>query len=123
VRFLLDAHVSGRAIGGPLRAAGHDVLALSDDPSFRGMDDPDVLALATAEGRVLVTFNVSDFAFIAREWADDGRHHAGCIFVVGLDHGEFGAVLRAITAAIADRSDPDAWADVIVFANRASAKP
>jgi hypothetical protein len=31
------------------------------------------------KGRVLITFNVADFARLHHEWADDGRGHAGLI--------------------------------------------
>ena len=61
MRLLLDAHVSGPSVGRKLEAAGHDVQALDREPDLEGLDDDDVLALATEERRILVTHNVSDF--------------------------------------------------------------
>ena len=118
MRLLLDAHVSGRAIGRRLRDAGHDVLALTDDRVYDAMDDREVLALATREGRVLVTFNVQDFAPIARDWREEGRQHAGCIYMVGMDHGDFGVILRSLQAVLTARPDQAAWLGHDEFATR-----
>jgi len=118
VRLLLDAHVSGRAIGARLRVEGHDVLALDERPDLQGLPDPEVLALAAAEGRVLVTFNIKDFPDLVREWAGRGRPHAGCLLVVGIRQHEFGATIRALQAALQSRPDPDDWTDRTVFLSR-----
>lgn len=123
MRLLLDAHVSGRAIGQPLREAGHDVLALDADPRFGALGDTDVLALAARGQRVVVTFDVSDFPRIVRTWAHEGREHAGCVIVTGMDHREFGSVLRALKRLFEDRPDQTAWRNAIVFANRATGRP
>jgi len=40
-----------------------------------------VLALAVEESRVLVTVNVRDFHVLARQWARQGRVHAGILLV------------------------------------------
>lgn len=122
MRLLLDAHVSGRAIGQPLRDAGHDVLALCDDPR-KDMDDEAVLALATQEERILVTFDVSDFPSLVRHWAHVGREHAGCAIVVGMDHREFGSILRALTRILAAHPDPSEWRNLAFFVDRTSAQP
>jgi hypothetical protein len=34
---------------------------------------------AAQDGRVIVTFNVADFARLQHEWLIQGRHHAGVI--------------------------------------------
>src|SRR5947209_5193914 len=58
-------------MGAALRAAGRDVLALAEDASFEGLDDPLVLELAASQQRILVTRNSRGFAPLAREWAED----------------------------------------------------
>ena len=118
MRLLLDAHVSGRAIGRRLREAGHDVLALGDDKQFDALDDDAVLRLAAQEQRVLVTFNIKDFAAILRDWADEGRAHAGCILVAGTDHRDFGDILRGIDAAVAQHPDQAQWSNLALFVSR-----
>ncbi|CAN5281656.1 hypothetical protein BH24ACT19_BH24ACT19_18160 [soil metagenome] len=45
-RLLLDAHLSGRAIGRALRDRGHDVRALDAEKNREGLKDEDVLDLA-----------------------------------------------------------------------------
>jgi predicted nuclease of predicted toxin-antitoxin system len=52
VRFLVDES-TGAAVVGYLRSAGHDVLAVAQTMSQA--DDPDILARAAGEGRILVT--------------------------------------------------------------------
>jgi len=118
MRLLLDAHLSGRVVGRHLREHGHDVLALDEHQSLEGLDDPDVLDLATKEGRVLLTHNVRDFPDILRDWADEGREHGGCIVLVGIQLGQFGHLIRAIDAALACASDQKAWLNRSVLAGR-----
>lgn len=109
MRLLLDAHLSGRVVGRHLRMHGHDVLALDEQKGLEGLDDPDVLDLATKEGRILLTHNVKDFPDILRDWADEGREHAGCVILVGIQLGQFGHLNRAIDAALACAPDQKAW--------------
>jgi Domain of unknown function (DUF5615) len=120
VRLLLDAHISGRNVGVPLRARGHEVRAADDERELDGSSDEELLALATAEARVLVTCDVHDFPVIVREWAEAGRPHAGCAIVVGIDHGEFGVILDAIGHAIAVHPRQADWTDLTVFLGRGS---
>jgi hypothetical protein len=44
------------------------------------LDDEDLLAAATRDGRALVTENAKDFDRIVRAWAGRGEHHAGVVF-------------------------------------------
>jgi hypothetical protein len=57
------------------------------------------LALAAQERRVLVTDNVRDFPDVLREWAEEGRPHAGCVILVGVRLDQFGLLVRCIEAA------------------------
>ena len=120
MRLLLDAHVSGRVIGRELRKAGHDVLALDEHRELEGLDDPVVLDLAAQEGRILATFNVRDFPDILRQWAGEGRSHAGCIMVVAVAQDQFGVVLRLLTKELAARPDRSGWQNLALFLTRSS---
>lgn len=113
MRVLLDAHVSGRRIGDVLRADGHDVLALIDDPELGALPDADVLRLAAADRRILVTFNHRHFVPLLRQWAEAGQMHHGCIIVYGLDHGEFGLILRGIRRLLDARPRQEDWVDLV----------
>lgn len=109
MRLLLDANLSPRGVAAPLRASGHDVRALAEEPA---LDDPAVLALAAAEGRILVTRNSRDFAPILREWAEGGRTHAGCILIWTLDHGRFAEIVAGVERLLEARPRQEDWRDV-----------
>jgi Domain of unknown function (DUF5615) len=118
VRLFLDAHISGPRIARALRDAGHDVRAADQERELDGLTDEELLSIAAAEGRILVTFDVKDFPVIARRWAEAGRAHAGCAIVVGIDHGEFGVILATIAAELAARPREAEWADLTLFLAR-----
>lgn len=118
MRLFLDAHVSGRRVARALRRDGHDVRAADEERDLDGMTDEDLLALATSEERILITFNVADFPDIVGRWAEEGRAHAGCMIVVGIDHSEFGRIVRALQRGLDARPDPDDWRDHTCFVAR-----
>jgi len=114
VRLLLAANLSPRRIGGPLRAAGHDVLALAQDASLEGLDDPLVLELAAAQQRVLITRNSRDFAPLAREWAEAQRTHCGLILIWTLDHHQFAQIVAGIERLIGQWPTQEHWRDLVI---------
>ena len=118
MRLLLDAHVSGRRIGAALRERGHDVVAVDEEHALDGCPDEQLLELAAVQRRILVTFDAADFPRICRAWLEAGRPHHGCAVVVGIRQHEFGAVIRAVDAALAAQSDPDRWRDRLAFVSR-----
>jgi predicted nuclease of predicted toxin-antitoxin system len=62
IRFLLDEHYPGW-LADDLAADGVDAVALTAHrPALRGADDARVLQAAVAEGRVVVTEDVSTFS-------------------------------------------------------------
>ena len=63
-----------------LQERGIDAIAVTQDPELRGTADETLLIWATAEGRVLVTENIGDFAFIAGQWALARQAHPGLVF-------------------------------------------
>jgi Domain of unknown function (DUF5615) len=119
VRLFLDAHVSARRIATALREQ-HDVRAADEERELDGWEDERLLALATEEGRIMVTFNVADFARIATDWAAASRSHAGCLLIVGIDHREFGLSLRLINHALCIRPDQAAWVAYIAWGTRST---
>ncbi len=119
MRILLDAHISGRTVGKALIEGGHDVRALDSEPELEGLSDPEVLELATAEGRVLVTANISDFEPILREWAGESRSHAGVILVPSSVRNEaFGVLISGVEETLADTSQEE-WVDRVEWIRRA----
>jgi len=118
VRLLVDAHISVRGIVVPLRAQGHDVRAAAEDRTLDASPDEKLLSLASAEHRILVTFNVRDFARLGVAWTAAGRSHGGCVLLVGLQHHEFGLVLRQLEAVFRARPDQQDWRDYLAFVGR-----
>jgi predicted nuclease of predicted toxin-antitoxin system len=114
VRLLLDANLSPRGIANRLRTAGHDVLALAEDPALEGLDDPAVLELAASQNRLLVTRNSRDFAPLAREWAESQRPHAGIILSWTLDHSQFRNIVQGIEGQLRQRPRQQDWRDLVI---------
>jgi predicted nuclease of predicted toxin-antitoxin system len=122
VRLLLDAHVSGPKVGRRLEQNGHDLRALDQEPALEGLDDDEVLAVATTEQRILVTHNVADFPRILRDWAAAQRAHAGVILVYGIDHSEFALIARGIQRWLELRADEADWTDFPAILDRRFAR-
>jgi hypothetical protein len=120
VKLFLDAHISGPRVATALRHQGHDVRAADEERKLDGFTDEDLLSLAAEEARIFVTFDVKDFPVITRRWAEAGRAHAGCAIVVGIDHGEFGAILEAIARELTAHPQQADWSALTTFIARAT---
>jgi len=118
VRLFLDAHISGPRIARVLRERRHDVRAADEGRELDGLGGEQLLELAAADGRLMITFDVKDFTVIARRWAEAGRAHAGLGIVVGIDHGEFGAILDALSRELDARPAESDWSDLTLFIAR-----
>lgn len=73
VRYYVDEHIA-RAVVNGLRRRGIDVV-MPAETAMRGRSDPDQLAFATANGRIIVT---KDQDFLRLHAA--GEEHAGIVF-------------------------------------------
>ena len=119
MRILLDAHISGRTVGKVLGEGGYDVRALDPEPELEGLSDPEVLDLAAAEGRVLVTANIRDFEPLLREWAGESRSHAGVILVPSSVRNEaFGVLISGVEETLANTGQEE-WVDRVEWLRKA----
>ncbi len=83
MRLLLDEMFSP-AIARELRARGHDVQAAAGHPEWEALSDPQVMALARAERRAIVTNNVRDYRPLHVDAVTPGgQGHFGMIFMSG----------------------------------------
>jgi predicted nuclease of predicted toxin-antitoxin system len=114
LRLLLDANLSSKRIGDPLRDSGHEVRAIADESELDGLDDESVLELAAEEDRILVTRNSRDFAPICRSWAEAGRDHAGVVLVWTLSHRQYGEIISGIEHWIEQMPDASSWRGIVV---------
>lgn len=81
MKLLLDEMLSP-AIARELRARGHDAEAVAGHPDHEALSDPDVLALARAQQRAVVTNNLRDFRPLHYEAiTPGGAGHYGMIFI------------------------------------------
>jgi hypothetical protein len=80
VKLLIDDCYSGEVARLLRRSFGHDAVSASEHPALRGRPDSDLYELAQAQGRVLVTENVVDFAPLAMESQARGEQHHGLVF-------------------------------------------
>jgi Domain of unknown function (DUF5615) len=118
VRLLLDEMLAP-VIARELRARGHDAEAVAGHPDRQSLSDPEILAIARAEHRALVTNNVRDFRPLHTEAiTPGGLGHYGMIFIPGsyrrtkADTGRLITALEAILAAHpgeADLANGEAW--------------
>lgn len=79
VRLFVDEDAMADGLIAGLRARGVDLLTVSE-AGTRRLEDDKQLEYATAQGRVLYTFNTSDFYRLHTVWTNQGKNHAGIIF-------------------------------------------
>jgi hypothetical protein len=105
VKLLLDEMLSP-VIAERLRDRGHDVEAISGHPQHAALSDRDVMDLARAERRAVVTNNVVDFRPLHHEAvAPGGSGHYGMVFMPGSyrrTKADIGRIVRALEAKLAE---------------------
>jgi predicted nuclease of predicted toxin-antitoxin system len=118
VKLLLDEMLSP-AIARELRARGHDAEAVAGHPERKALSDPEVLALARAEHRAVVTNNLRDFRPLHHEAiTPGGPGHYGMIFIPGNyrhTRNDTGKIITALELLLAqypgdgDLTNGEAW--------------
>ena len=118
MKLLLDEMLSP-AIARELRARGHYVEPVAGNPDREALSDPEVLALARAEHRAIVTNNLRDYRPLHHEAiTPGGAGHFGMIFMPGgyrrtrADTGRIIAALEEIlnrSPGEEDLADGEAW--------------
>jgi predicted nuclease of predicted toxin-antitoxin system len=115
MRLLLDEHLSAPRLGEALGREGHDVRAAARDPVLAGAADEALLRAARAEGRILLTRNVRDFAPLLVEWAGSGERHSGCVLIEGIDHAQVGLLLRGLRLLLDRHPAQEEWVDLVLW--------
>ena len=114
MRLLLDAHLSPTRIGDPLRALGHDVLAIVSDIRVARLPDGSLMKFAQEEQRILVTCDGAHFDLLAREWASTRREHAGLVIVWSVHNNEFREVVDGVRLLTAARPRQRDWKNLVL---------
>jgi predicted nuclease of predicted toxin-antitoxin system len=103
VKLLLDEMLSP-VIARELLTRGHDVQAVAGHPERESLSDPEVLALARAQQRAVVTNNVRDFRPLHVEAVlPGGPRHYGMIFMSGnyrRTKSDTGRIIAALETAL-----------------------
>jgi len=76
----MDEDIMEDALIKGLRARGLD-LVLTSEAGRQNFSDEDQLAYATILGRVLVSYNVRDYAALHCQWIVSGQSHCGLILL------------------------------------------
>jgi predicted nuclease of predicted toxin-antitoxin system len=116
VRLLLDEHINPE-VARQLRRRGADAITLSE-ARMRGAGDEQVLAFASTEERVLVTYNIGDFRQLQIEWHRLARRHAGIVFVSekSVPQRDPGGLVKALRRLL--QQYPGGLADQALFLTR-----
>ena|SRR5436190_416298 len=111
VRFLADINFNGHVLNGVLARNPTIDLLRAQDAGLDGVDDPDVLAWAAQERRLLITHDVSTMSYYARLRLANGEHLAGVVIVP--NHLPVRTMIDNILL-IDFCSEQDEWIDTIV---------
>lgn len=98
IRFFTDEDVYG-SVAPKLREKGLDAISTPEADRL-GESDESQLLWAAQEGRVVLTFNVSDFARLHDEWLNHSRHHAGIVVSSQRPIGDFLRRVLALAASL-----------------------
>jgi hypothetical protein len=110
VRFQADADFNAEIVAGVLRREPLVDFQSADEARLRGVPDHDVLALAAAEGQILVTH---DRRTMPRHFAEFVREHSSPgVFIIGQNMSVRAAIedLLIVWAA----SDSEEWRNLII---------
>jgi hypothetical protein len=111
-RLHLDADTSIKALHAALLARGHDVTRTPNDWMPSDASDEMQLLRATAQGRLVFTFNVRDVLVLGRRYPD----HSGILLAVQRDW-TLSALIAALDRALCETGAVD-WAGCVRWLSR-----
>jgi hypothetical protein len=121
LKLLLDEMFSP-LVAAELRARGHDAVAIKARDEWHSLSDPEVIVLARAEQRAVVTANLRDFRPLHAELVAPGcEGHPGMVFVptsFRLTRAATGQLVAALEARLAecpgdnDLANGETWTSV-----------
>jgi hypothetical protein len=122
LKLLLDEHISPDVADG-LRRRNPSLVIHSmtewEEGSFLGKDDSACLLEAAAQGLTLVTYDRRTIPPLLKVWAEEGRRHAGVIFVdeKTISPADIGGHVRALLRLSKETGKWD-WTDRVCFLGR-----
>lgn len=110
-RLHLDADASIKAVSNALRERCHDVTRTPNDWILSDADDRAQLLGATAQGRILFTFNIRDFQALAKQYS---THHG--ILLAVQSRWTIRELIESLDLALTQTKDSD-WRGVVRWLN------
>lgn len=108
-----------RAIAAELRSRGHDVVAVTERPDLRSIDDRELLQATSQEQRVIVTENAVHFVSHFHQMLRDGATCYGLILTspksMPRKKATIGTYVRALDRELAQRPDETSLLDQILW--------
>jgi len=94
-------------------------MAEWENGEFLGRDDSASLQQAGTQGLTLVTYDRRTIPPLLKAWAEEGRNHAGVIFVdeKTISPADVGGLVRALANLFHEAADCD-WTNRICFLRR-----
>ena len=122
LKLLLDEHISpGVAAGMHRRNPTLSVRSMVEweDGNFLGQEDAVCLEAARVQGLTLVTYDRRTIPPLLKQWMEEGRTHAGVIFVdeKTIAPGDIGGQVKALDALVKEMRRWE-WRDRVVFLRR-----
>jgi hypothetical protein len=102
VRLYFDADSMERSVVSGLRARGIDATS-AQEVGMADSSDQEQLEFARSDGRVLFSFNVSDFQRLDTRYLSQGRTHSG-IVLAAQQRYSIGERIRRLQRLIATKS-------------------
>ncbi|MGH2803120.1 MAG: DUF5615 family PIN-like protein [Thermoleophilaceae bacterium] len=115
MKLLLDEMYPAR-LAEDAREADIDAVTVAE-LALAGRSDLDVFATAAADGYVLLTENVADFARIAADHLTAGQHHPGVLIALSSRFSRRPGGRGALVAAVVATAD-EPLGDRVVFLRR-----
>ena len=112
IRLLADENFNGDILRGLQRRVPALDVPRVQDLVIRGADDAAVLEWAAAEGRLILTHDVSTLIDFAWKRVVSGRHHSGVVAVS--QQAPVGVVVADLVLLVECSADEE-WADRILF--------
>ena len=117
IRLLVETHVPS-AVVQHLQRQGIDAVALQHwrGGDYRTATDEVILAAASTEQRIIVTYDRKTFPPLLVTWAQAGMHHAGVVLISRktIAPTDVGGLLRALTQLF-DRYGDEGWVNRVVY--------
>jgi hypothetical protein len=122
LKLLLDEHNSPDVAAG-MRRRDRKVIVRGmvewEDGSFLGQEDSACLGEAAVQKLTLVTYDRRTIPPLLKNWAEEGRQHAGVIFVdeKTISPADIGGLIQSLDNLVKEARSWD-WTDRVCFLKR-----